>query len=878
MNLRKVLIAASFVALAACGTTKEEPTQLSAVSAEALSMTAEVTRITVQSSGAFTLAETNMTVAGGKSTWQNVNVTPGASTFIFNAYRQTAGSGSFTVGNVAVGDTVTVALGAATTTFTARESLQAPPSPYVVFNIGGVGAWGMATLAGVVATDTVVINGVTFTAVAAAPVADQFVAVAGDDYATAVNLAAAVNASVTAGVVNYLSAQQVGAASVRFTAAPGPTGNAVLMTAPAHFTFDAFSNHPTTIMSNLTAGNLAAAITMNAATKAYVTTAAISNIVTVGAKTTGVLPAAIALAAPIGTNVTVGAFASGADQLVGSTTLAVTTVVNVTTVMNVAILDTTTRNALEAGATIGTVTGPTTVPFTSAAPGAYATSTAFTFDASTSGTTADNWKWTVTATCPSGKGQVMLLLAGPYAVSVGATVAGPANLAAQTFYFRDTVLEACTLKIQVDKLRNIGAGGAAVVIGSDFRVMQVTTVPMVGSSGVIANVTYVQNPLILETIVNSKEGTCAIGAGACDPTVAYEGGVGPGECLRFGAPAAIAPNTGRCNLDQTGCIVATPAAWAGNTAYLVGDRALNNGNIYVVTVAGTSALSGGPSGTAAGAILDGAALTWNYSTPASGCLSRTYPDGSVHAQSCVAGIENGHCSIDYARCTVATGCANYVRPTGTVPTAWVTATVYAVGAMVTNAGNVYVCTTAGTSAAAPATTGVGIVDGTVRWSYFSTFAAWSTTHGDSVAQSCIADSFEDLCVPESRDCGFTDPLNPNAAATTNACTTGRKDGATQLTIMYSLGSPIANVTPSLSVVSCQNLDNTASMPATTALLSTTNSIAKFNVLLPANTLVPYWCTFNARVLQTVQTTPPLTAGSGDLADEQQMQVYVTPAP
>jgi hypothetical protein len=52
-------------------------------------------------------------------------------------------------------------------------------------------------------------------------------------------------------------------------------------------------------------------------------------------------------------------------------------------------------------------------------------------------------------------------------------------------------------------------------------------------------------------------------------------------------------------------------------------------------------------------------------------------------------------------------------------TAWAPSTTYTVGARRTNGGNVYTCTTGGTSAGSggPSGTGTGIVDNTVRWSY-----------------------------------------------------------------------------------------------------------------------------------------------------------------
>lgn len=54
-------------------------------------------------------------------------------------------------------------------------------------------------------------------------------------------------------------------------------------------------------------------------------------------------------------------------------------------------------------------------------------------------------------------------------------------------------------------------------------------------------------------------------------------------------------------------------AWAGNTAYSLHDRVKNGGNVYRCTSAGTSAGSGGPTGTGTG-ITDGAA-EWAYVAP-----------------------------------------------------------------------------------------------------------------------------------------------------------------------------------------------------------------------------------------------------------------------
>jgi uncharacterized phage protein gp47/JayE len=61
--------------------------------------------------------------------------------------------------------------------------------------------------------------------------------------------------------------------------------------------------------------------------------------------------------------------------------------------------------------------------------------------------------------------------------------------------------------------------------------------------------------------------------------------------------------------DADATIVAA-TAWVGSTAYAVDDFVANDSNIYVCTVAGTSAASGGPTGTADG-ITDGS-CEWNF--------------------------------------------------------------------------------------------------------------------------------------------------------------------------------------------------------------------------------------------------------------------------
>jgi hypothetical protein len=113
-------------------------------------------------------------------------------------------------------------------------------------------------------------------------------------------------------------------------------------------------------------------------------------------------------------------------------------------------------------------------------------------------------------------------------------------------------------------------------------------------------------------------------------------------------------------------------SWAASTAYTVGQSVSNGANVYVVTTAGTSASSGGPTGTGTG-ITDGS-VTWNF---------------------------------------VGTTAANTV-------VVWVADTVYNVGDRVDSHGYLYECTTGGTSATdtdGPEGSGTGITDGSAVWDY-----------------------------------------------------------------------------------------------------------------------------------------------------------------
>lgn len=72
--------------------------------------------------------------------------------------------------------------------------------------------------------------------------------------------------------------------------------------------------------------------------------------------------------------------------------------------------------------------------------------------------------------------------------------------------------------------------------------------------------------------------------------------------------------------DGTTCHAQGPcaSAWAGSTAYSIGARVHVNGNVYNCVTNGTSASSGGPSGTGTN-ITDGSAA-WDYVEPDTGVM------------------------------------------------------------------------------------------------------------------------------------------------------------------------------------------------------------------------------------------------------------------
>lgn len=102
-------------------------------------------------------------------------------------------------------------------------------------------------------------------------------------------------------------------------------------------------------------------------------------------------------------------------------------------------------------------------------------------------------------------------------------------------------------------------------------------------------------------------GTLRLAATKSTATLACTGT--PGTALTAGRQASVDVTLKRFEtLDAAVILAAT--AWANTTAYVAGDVRTNASRIYVCTIAGTSAGSGGPT-TTASAITDGT-VTWRY--------------------------------------------------------------------------------------------------------------------------------------------------------------------------------------------------------------------------------------------------------------------------
>lgn len=111
------------------------------------------------------------------------------------------------------------------------------------------------------------------------------------------------------------------------------------------------------------------------------------------------------------------------------------------------------------------------------------------------------------------------------------------------------------------------------------------------------------------------------------------------ERTRLDLNALLAARAGSTYVDTDRALREPPdgdtgTAWAPSTAYNVNDTRVNGGNAYICLTAGTSAGSGGPSGTDTATIVDGGA-EWVYvarlATAAGGATDGLHPSNAGQA-------------------------------------------------------------------------------------------------------------------------------------------------------------------------------------------------------------------------------------------------------
>ncbi len=144
-------------------------------------------------------------------------------------------------------------------------------------------------------------------------------------------------------------------------------------------------------------------------------------------------------------------------------------------------------------------------------------------------------------------------------------------------------------------------------------------------------------------------------------------------------------------------------------------------------------------------------VTWTFSATAFGAPA--YGSGletatASFSAASVAPAANG--TACFARCFESNGTSAVADFTVAAP--WQASTAVIVGQHVTNGGNLYVCTTAGSTAASggPTTTGTGITDGTAVWNYVSAGSADITLGSTTISVGVNVDmSSFTLSIPVS---------------------------------------------------------------------------------------------------------------------------------
>lgn len=110
----------------------------------------------------------------------------------------------------------------------------------------------------------------------------------------------------------------------------------------------------------------------------------------------------------------------------------------------------------------------------------------------------------------------------------------------------------------------------------------------------------------------------------------------------------------------------TVTAWMANTAYVAGSYVTNGGNLYICTVAGTSAASGGPTGTTENEDITDNTVTWQYEPVTTWAKVTEYSRGDY--------VKNA-AGTKYYRSVTPVNNGQSASKSGTVEPTWTTTTV-----------------------------------------------------------------------------------------------------------------------------------------------------------------------------------------------------------
>lgn len=97
------------------------------------------------------------------------------------------------------------------------------------------------------------------------------------------------------------------------------------------------------------------------------------------------------------------------------------------------------------------------------------------------------------------------------------------------------------------------------------------------------------------------------------------------------AAGTVPPSVGAASIGQDGGILwqaLTTAAWGSTTAYGPGEYVTNGGNLYVCKIGGTSAGSGGPTGTNTTTNVTDGTVSWLYLTTATWAAETSFSSGT----------------------------------------------------------------------------------------------------------------------------------------------------------------------------------------------------------------------------------------------------------